>query len=82
MDRPYGISDFAFPTRWDRDSGPDVVERAGRGSDGIETKLDLDMKRTEILIGLAAVSTGLERSIEAATGTTGCANQKFARSPT
>ena len=33
MDRPYGISDFAFPTRWDRDSGPDVVERAGRGSD-------------------------------------------------
>src|SRR5262249_859115 len=33
MDRPYGISDFAFPTRWDRESGPDVVERAGRGSD-------------------------------------------------
>ena len=32
MDRPYGISDFAFPTRWDRESGPDVVERAGQGS--------------------------------------------------
>ena len=32
MDRPYGISDFAFPTRWDRESGPDVVDRAGRGS--------------------------------------------------
>jgi hypothetical protein len=31
MDRPYGISDFAFPTRWDRESGPDL-ERAGRGS--------------------------------------------------
>lgn len=32
MDRPYGISDFAFPNRWDRESGPDVVERAGRAS--------------------------------------------------
>src|SRR5260221_502663 len=32
MDRPYGISDFAFPTRWDRESGPDLVERAGQGS--------------------------------------------------
>src|SRR5260370_17018215 len=32
MDRPYGISDFAFPTRWDRESGPDLVERAGRSS--------------------------------------------------
>jgi hypothetical protein len=32
MDRPYGISDFAFPTRWDRESGPDVVDRASRGS--------------------------------------------------
>ena len=30
MDRPYGISDFAFPSRWDRESGPDLVERAGR----------------------------------------------------
>jgi len=32
MDRPYSISDFAFPNRWDRDEGPDLVERAGRGS--------------------------------------------------
>ena len=32
MDRPYGISDFAFPTRWDRESGPDLVERAGQSS--------------------------------------------------
>jgi hypothetical protein len=32
MDRPYGISDFAFPNRWDRESGPDLVERAGRVS--------------------------------------------------
>lgn len=32
MERPYGISDFAFPSRWERDSGPDFVERAGRGT--------------------------------------------------
>jgi len=32
MDRPYGFSDFAFPTRWDRESGPDLVEKAGRSS--------------------------------------------------
>ncbi len=32
MDRPYGISDFAFPSRWDRESGPDLVEKAGRSS--------------------------------------------------
>jgi hypothetical protein len=31
MERPYGISDFAFPSRWERESGPDFVERAGRG---------------------------------------------------
>lgn len=29
MDRPYSLSDFAFPTRWDRDEGPDLVERPG-----------------------------------------------------
>jgi hypothetical protein len=32
MDRPYSISDFALPTRWDRESGPDLVERASRES--------------------------------------------------
>src|ERR1700688_4525417 len=32
MDRPYGISDLAFPSRLDRESGPDLVERAGQGS--------------------------------------------------
>src|SRR5712692_2394894 len=32
MHRPYGISDFAFPQRWDRESGPDLVERAGQAS--------------------------------------------------
>src|SRR5258705_7502520 len=30
MERPYGISDFAFPTQWDRESGPDLVERAAQ----------------------------------------------------
>jgi hypothetical protein len=30
MERPYGISDFAFPNQWDRDSGPALVEKAGR----------------------------------------------------
>jgi hypothetical protein len=32
MDRPYGISDFAFPNRSNRESVSDLVERAGRGS--------------------------------------------------
>jgi hypothetical protein len=32
MERPYGISDFAFPKQWDRESGPDLVEKAGRSS--------------------------------------------------
>jgi hypothetical protein len=30
MDRSYGISDFAFPTQWEPESGPDLVERAGQ----------------------------------------------------
>ena len=32
MDRPYSISDFALPFRWDSESGPSVVERASRSS--------------------------------------------------
>jgi len=32
MDRPYSISDFALPSRWDSESGPSVVERASRSS--------------------------------------------------
>ncbi len=32
MDRPCGISDFAFPNRWDRESGPDLVEGADQAS--------------------------------------------------
>src|SRR5437879_9263579 len=30
MDRPYSISDFAFPSRWEGKSGPNLVERAGQ----------------------------------------------------
>lgn len=32
MERPYGISDFAFPNQWDRASGSDLVEKASRSS--------------------------------------------------
>lgn len=32
MDRPYSISDFALPSRWDSDSGPSAIERADRSS--------------------------------------------------
>jgi hypothetical protein len=61
MDRPYGISDFAFPQRWDRESGPDLVERAGQtsrrdrqlsqaergtGSDSIRSRRGFDRSRT------------------------------------
>jgi hypothetical protein len=61
MDRPYGISDFAFPQRWDRESGPDLVERAGQtsrrdrqqgqaergtGSDSIRSRGGWDRSRT------------------------------------
>ena len=42
MDRPYSISDFAFPSRWDSDSGPGVIERAGRsgGDDKSRSRAD------------------------------------------
>jgi hypothetical protein len=61
MDRPYGISDFAFPQRWDRESGPDLVEGAGQtsrrdrqhgqgergmGSDSIRSRGGFDRPRT------------------------------------
>jgi integrase len=47
MDRPYGISDFAFPSRWDRESGPDLVERAGSAAlvgPAVERGKDSDFK--------------------------------------
>ena len=44
MDRPYGISDFAFPQHWDRESGPDL-ERAGQGSSRDRSQGQTDRER-------------------------------------
>ena len=57
MDRPYGISDFAFPTRWDRESGPDVVERAGRASHRDREQIERDAAPDS-----ARSRTGFDRS--------------------
>ena len=54
MDRPYGISDFSFPTRWDREPGPDL-ERAGRGSNN---ERDHDQAR----LGSVRSRQGFDRS--------------------
>ena len=40
MDRPYSISDFALPSRWDSDSRPNVIERAGRSDERPRTPAD------------------------------------------
>ena len=42
MDLPYNISDFAFPSRWDSDSSPSVVERAGRPEIDHRTRTQAD----------------------------------------
>src|SRR5271170_3303635 len=57
MDRPYGISDFAFPTRWGRESGPDVVERAGRASHRDREQIERDAAPDS-----ARSRTGFDRS--------------------
>src|SRR6266404_2376466 len=44
MDRPYGISDFAFPQHWDRESGPDL-ERDGQGSSTDRSQGQTDRER-------------------------------------
>jgi hypothetical protein len=38
MDRPYSISDFALPSRWDSDSHPGVIERAGKSRNDERTR--------------------------------------------
>src|SRR5713226_8865487 len=43
MDRPYGISDFAFPNRWDREQGPAERER---GSNSGGSRRGFDRSRT------------------------------------
>ncbi len=42
MDLPYNVSDFAFPSRWDSDSDPGVVERAGRPESDQRTRVQAD----------------------------------------
>ena len=42
MDLPYNVSDFAFPSRWDSDSSPSVVERAGRPEIDQRTRVQAD----------------------------------------
>ena len=45
MDRPNSGSDFAFPSRWDSDSGPSVIERAGLPGDrGTRTRPDREKR--------------------------------------
>jgi hypothetical protein len=58
MDRPYSISDFALPSRWDSDSGPSVVERAGRsrGDDRVRSLAHRDKQSDN------AESRGFDRS--------------------
>ena len=75
---------MAFPTLLSQLDGTDTLAPMlwGEVRISIETRLDPDMKRTEIPIGLEAVSTALEPCIEVATGTTRCANRKFEHSPT
>jgi hypothetical protein len=82
MDRPYGISDFAFPSRWDRESGPDLVERAGQGSRA-------DREQSETGRGRGSNSTlsrgGFDpwlRSIAVETGNTRDANLRFVHAQT
>ncbi len=45
MDRPYSISDFALPSRWDSDSHPGVIERAGRSRSDDRTRTQADREK-------------------------------------
>ncbi len=60
MDRPYGISDFAFPTRWDRESGPDLVKKAGRSSQRDREHAKRSVTRDRIPLAPTALSTAQE----------------------
>ncbi len=82
MERPYGVSDFAFPTQWDRESGPDLVERAGQGSRADREQSQSGQERDRVQIGPGAVSTARLRSIAAETVNTLCAKLRFVNSPT
>ena len=45
MDRPYSISDFALPSRWESDSRPSVIERAGRSPSDDRTRTQEDREK-------------------------------------
>ncbi len=45
MHRPYSISDFALPSRWDSDSRPSVIERAGRSRNDDKTRTQEDREK-------------------------------------
>ncbi len=59
MERPYGISDFAFPNQWDRESARDLVERAGRNS---ERDQEHDQAERETGSGSGRSSRSADRS--------------------
>lgn len=56
MDRPYSISAFGFPSRWDRDSVPRVVERASRssGRERIQDQADCDKQPDSVPAALSS----------------------------
>ncbi|MGC1911068.1 MAG: hypothetical protein WA660_04480 [Candidatus Acidiferrales bacterium] len=45
MDRPYSISDFALPSRWESDSRPSVIERAGKSRNDDRTRTQEDREK-------------------------------------
>ena len=58
MDRPYNISDFAFPSRWDSDSRPSVIEQAGRSRSDDRTRSQADREKPSE----SSASQGFDRS--------------------
>jgi hypothetical protein len=78
MDRPYGISDFAFPS-----GNPAPTWRRGRVKvlGQTESRAKPDGERDRIPLGLAAVSIARLRFIVVETGNTLCAKLRFGRSP-
>jgi hypothetical protein len=58
MDLPYNVSDFAFPSRWDSDSGPSVVDRAGKSEINDRTRNQTDRHKSSD----SGASRGSDRS--------------------
>lgn len=58
MDRPYNISDFALPSRWDADSHPSVIERADRSRSDERTRTQTDREKHSD----SGASRGFDRS--------------------